>query len=272
MVTATPADRTAGLAVTVPGSAGRRNGRAGRARKTVLLLVAAGAAAAVVQPAVAGLPHLPSPEVDAVVGFALCLLPVAWLVWVLCSRSVSTRRLLAVAVVDLIVALMIARRGWFAAAMPFQVVAAAGLGAVLAGQVAVAWWLAAFAGVAIVADAWSVFLGPTRQVVEHAPQVLDYVLVHFTPVGGPVAGLGLGMSDLVFLALFLAGSRRLGLSVRRGYAAMVASLVVTVMLAVWWRPAVPALPLLSLAFLAANLPRWAALLRRRGTVGRTRLE
>lgn len=258
--------------MSVPPSVGRRNGRVGGARKTVLLLLAAGAAAAVVQRAVAGLPHLPSLGADAVVGFALCLLPVAWLVWVLCSRSVSTRRLLLVIAVDLVVALVTAWRGWSTAAVPFQVVAAAGLGAVLAGQVAVVWWLAAFAGVAIVADAWSVFLGPTRQVVEHAPQVLDYVLVHFTPVGGPVGGLGLGMSDLVFLALFLAGSRRLGLSVRRGYAAMVASLVVTVLLAVWWRPAVPALPLLSLAFLAANLPRWAALLRRRGTAGPTRPE
>lgn len=259
--------------MTVPASVGRRNGRAGRARKTVLLLVAAGAAAAVVQPAVAGLPHLPSLEADAVVGFALCLIPVAWLVWVLCSRSVSTRRLLLVIGTDLVVALVMAWRGWSTAAVPFQVVAAAGLGIVLAGQVAAAWWLAAFAVVAIAADAWSVFLGPTKQVVEHAPQVLDYVLVHFTPVGGPIAGLGLGMSDLVFLALFLAGSRRLGLSVRRGYAAMVASLALTVALAVTWKPAVPALPLLSLAFLAVNLPRWAELLRRRhASAGRTRPE
>ena len=124
----------------------------------------------------------------------------------------------------------------------------------MARQVAAAWWLAAFAGVAILADAWSVFAGPTRKVVEQAPRVLDYVLVHFTPLGGPLAGLGLGMSDLVFLALFLAGSRALGLNVRAGYAAMLGSFVVTVMLAVWWKPAVPALPLLSLAFLAVNIP------------------
>lgn len=258
-----PADQTAGSAVTSPPSARRRAGRADRARKTVLLLVAAGVAAAALQPAVAALPHLWSPEVDAAAGFALCLAPVAWLVWVLCSRSVSTRRLLLVMAVDLVVALVLAWRGWPAVAVPFQVVAAAGLGVLLAGQVAAAWWLAAFAGAAIVADAWSVFLGPTRQVVERAPQVLDYVLVHSSPVGGPIAGLGLGMSDLVFLALFLAGSRRFGLSVRRGYTAMLASLVVTVMLAVWWRPAVPALPLLSLAFLLVNLPHWVALLRRR---------
>jgi hypothetical protein len=228
-----------------------------------LALAALGVAAVVMQVVVAGLPHTPWLEVDGVLGFVLCLLPVAWLVWTLCSRPVSTSRLVLACAVALGVSFALAWRGWYTVAVPFQVVAAAGLGTVLARQVAAAWWLAAFAGVAILADAWSVFAGPTRRVVEHAPHVLDYVLVHFSPVGGPLAGLGLGMSDLVFLALFLAGSRALGLNVRGGYAAMLASFVVTVMLAVWWKPAVPALPLLSLAFLAVNIPAWVAMLRRR---------
>ena len=228
-----------------------------------LVLAAAGIAAVGVQVIVARLPHTPWPEVDGVLGFLLCLLPVAWLVWVLCSSPLSTARLAVACVVALCIAFATARLGWFTVAVPFQVVAAAGLGVLLAKQVAAAWWLAAFAGVAILADAWSVFAGPTRRVVERAPQALDYLLVHFTPLGGPLAGLGLGMSDLVFLALFLTGSRALGLSVRAGYAAMLGSFVVTVMLAVWWRPAVPALPLLSLAFLAVNVPTWAAEVRRR---------
>lgn len=215
------------------------------------------------QGVVARLPHTPWLEADGVIGFALCLLPVAWLVWVLCSRPVSTSILIVACVVALGIALAMAWRGQLTVAVPFQVAAAAGLGIVLARQVAAAWWLAAFAGVAILADAWSVFAGPTRRVVEQAPGVLDYVLVHFSPLGGPLAGLGLGMSDLVFLALFLTGSRALGLNVRGGYAAMLGSFVVTVMLAVWWKPAVPALPLLSLAFLAVNIPAWAGMLRHR---------
>lgn len=215
------------------------------------------------QVVVVGLPHTLWLEVDGVLGFVLCLLPVAWLVWVVCSRPVSTSFLALACAVALGVAFAFAWRGWTTAAVPFQVVAAAGLGTMLARQVATAWWLAAFAGIAIVADMWSVFAGPTRQVVEHAPRMLDYVLVHFSPLGGPLAGLGLGMSDLVFLSLFLVGSRALGLKVRRGYAAMLGSFVVTVMLAVWWKPALPALPLLSLAFLAVNIPAWAAMARRR---------
>ena len=219
---------------------------------------------------VAWLPHTPWPEVDGVLGFVLCLLPIAWVVWVLCSRPLPTSLLAAACVVALGLALVMAWQGWFTVAVPFQVVAAAGFGILLARQVAAAWWLAAFAGVAILADAWSVFAGPTRTVVEQAPRVLDYVLVHFTPLGGPLAGLGLGMSDLVFLALFLAGSRALGLNVRAGYAAMLGSFVATVMLAVWWKPAVPALPLLSLAFLAVNIPSWAAMARRRRRGGAAR--
>ncbi|MCJ7795153.1 MAG: hypothetical protein MUQ56_00010 [Thermoleophilia bacterium] len=240
---------------------GRRAARWGST--SPLPFVASGIAVVVAQVVVARLPHTPWLELDAVLGFGLCLLPVAWSVWVLCSRPVSTSLLVLAGAVALGVALTLAWRGWLTVAVPFQVAAAAGLGILLARQVAAAWWLAAFAGVAILADAWSVFAGPTRQVVEHAPRALDYVLVHFSPLGGPLAGLGLGMSDLVFLALFLAGSRALGLIVRGGYAAMLGSFVVTVMLAVWWKPAVPALPLLSLAFLAVNIPAWAAMVRRR---------
>gem|GEM_PF-1574697 len=228
-----------------------------------LPLAAAGTAAVGVQVIVARLPHTPWPEVDGVLGFLLCLLPVAWLVWVLCSSPRPTSHVAIACVVALVVAFASARLGLPTVAVPFQVVAAAGLGIVLARQVAAAWWLATFAGVAILADSWSVFAGPTRRVVEQAPHMLDYLLVHFTPLGGPVAGLGLGMSDLVFLALFLTGSRMLGLNVKAGYAAMLGSFVVTVMLAVWWRPAVPALPLLSLAFLVINVPSWVVVVRRR---------
>ena len=235
----------------------------GLSRAFLLPLAASGIAVVVMQVVVVRLPHTPWPEVDGVVGFGLCLLPVAWLVWVLCSWHVSAPLLALACVVALGFALVMAWRGHFTVAVPFQVVAAAGLGIMLARQVAAAWWLAAFAGVAIMADAWSVFAGPTRRVVEQAPGVLDYVLVHSSPLGGPLAGLGLGMSDLVFLAFFLAGSRALGLNVRGGYAAMLGSFVVTVMLAVWWKPAVPALPLLSLAFLAINIPLWAAMARHR---------
>lgn len=229
----------------------------------LLLVVVSSIVAVVTQVVVARLPHTPWLEVDGVLGFVVCLLPVAWSVWVLCSRPVSTSLLVLACVVALGVAFAFAWRGWTTVAVPFQVVAAAGLGIVLARQVAVAWWLAAFAGVAVLADAWSVFAGPTRRVVERAPQMLDYVLVHFAPLGGPLAGLGLGMSDLVFLALFSAGSRALGLNVRGGYAAMLGSFVVTVMLAVWWKPAVPALPLLCLAFLAVNIPAWVTMVQRR---------
>lgn len=239
----------------------------GLSRALLLPLAASGVAAVVVQVVVAWLPPTPWLEVDGVLGFALCLLPVAWSVWVLCSRPVSTSILVVACVPALGIAFVMAWRGWLTVAVPFQVVAAAGLGIVLARQVAAAWWLAAFAGVAILADAWSVFAGPTRRVVEQAPGVLDYVLVHFSPLGGPLAGLGLGMSDLVFLALFLVGSRALGLNVRLGYAAMLGSFVVTVMLAVWWKPAVPALPLLSLAFLAVNIPAWAAMVQSRSRDG-----
>ena len=62
---------------------------------------------------------------------------------------------------------------------------------------------------------------------------------------------GLGTSDVLFFSLYLAAAIGYRLRVRLTLVAMVASFVATVAIALWSR-ALPALPLLSLAFLAVN--------------------
>ena len=113
-------------------------------------------------------------------------------------------------------------------------------------------WLAVAIGVL---DAASVFLpqGPTRLLLTRAPQAVPYFVVAFPTIGFSVreAYSALGTSDVVFFALYLAAAVAFGLRVRLTLVAMTASFVVTVTLALYTR-ALPALPLLSAAFLLAN--------------------
>jgi hypothetical protein len=106
-----------------------------------------------------------------------------------------------------------------------------------------------------VLDTASVFLpqGPTNLLLTRAPQTIPYFVVAFPTIGYAVrdAYSALGTTDVLFFTLYLAAALGYGLRVRLTLAAMVASFIATVAIAVWSR-ALPALPLLSAAFLAVN--------------------
>jgi hypothetical protein len=128
-----------------------------------------------------------------------------------------------------------------------------------------AWWfLSIFESVSwvvIVAciipwvDAFSVFRGPTNSIVRDRPGIFDALSFGF-PFPGQDGLARLGIPDLVFFALFLAAGARWALRPGVSWLLMVASFGATIVLAVAWDPAdlggLPALPLLSLAFLAAS--------------------
>ena len=125
-------------------------------------------------------------------------------------------------------------------------------------------WVALVAAVIPLVDAFSVWRGPTRHIVTERPSVFDALSFSF-PV--PDAGaFQLGLPDLLFFALFLAAAARWHLRVGATWLAMVASFGVTMTITVGADPfgigGLPALPLLSIAFLAANadvfLRRWRA--------------
>jgi hypothetical protein len=107
-------------------------------------------------------------------------------------------------------------------------------------------------------DIYSVAAGPTKVIVEKHEEVLNAFTLAFHPLGtNGVAQIG--ASDFVFFALFLAAASRFDLHPRATWVAMTASLGLTLLLSYELDRALPALPLLSLAFLLAN----AAPLRRR---------
>lgn len=114
-------------------------------------------------------------------------------------------------------------------------------------------WVVAVAAMIPVVDALSVWRGPTHHIVTEEPAVFD-ALSYAVPA--PREAFALGLPDVLFFALFLAAAARWSLRVGATWAAMIASFAVTMALAVWADPfgigGLPALPGLSIAFLAAN--------------------
>ena len=123
-------------------------------------------------------------------------------------------------------------------------------------------WVVLVAAVIPLVDAISVWRGPTRHIVTERPGVFDALSFAF-PV--PDAGaFQLGIPDLLFFALFLGAADRWHLSVLLTVHSMVPSFCVTMEITFGADPfgigGRTALPLLSIAFLAANadllLRRW----------------
>ena len=115
-------------------------------------------------------------------------------------------------------------------------------------------WVVIVAAIIPVVDSISVWRGPTRQIVEKRPDVFDALSFAF-----PVWDRGsfqLGLPDLLFFGLFLGAAARWLLRVNWTWIALVASFGATMALAIYADPlelgGLPALPLLSIAFLVAN--------------------
>ncbi len=113
-------------------------------------------------------------------------------------------------------------------------------------------------------DAYSVFRGPTGNIVEHHSSVFNQFSVYFALPHEP-NDPRLGIPDLLFFALFLAAAARFGLRPGWTWLAMVAALGTTIAITVWAEVSgLPALPAISAGFLVPNADRIWTLLRRRG--------
>ena len=196
---------------------------------------------------------------DVIISMALGVALVGLMVGAVVTTRPATSQLLMVAGVGLVCAILGSALG---------IVPLADLGKIAFGA-SVGFWLGSaladltddvrvIVGLAVAIgalDAASVFLpqGPTHLLLTKAPQTVSYFVVAFPTIGYNVhdAYSGLGTSDVIFFGLFLAAAVGYGLRVRLTLVAMVASFVVTVTVALWTR-ALPALPGLSLAFLAVN--------------------
>jgi hypothetical protein len=124
------------------------------------------------------------------------------------------------------------------------------------------WWVVLVAAIIPWVDGYSVWRGPTRHIV-HEQRDLFTTLSFSFPVPGDRSSANLGLPDLLFFAVFLAASARFGLRPWLTAILLAASFGATTALAVAFDVGgLPALPLLSTAFLLANADllwvRWRA--------------
>ncbi len=199
-------------------------------------------------------PHLPDPgrtvqiAALAIVSFPLATLVIAALAP---ARASASRLLAAAAVAVAATAALIAAGLAGTPATLAKLVAAACIGLALAGLLQTAAEMVAIAVLVAAVDAYSVAAGPTHAIVLHHQQVLGAFTLAFHPPGS-YAVAQIGASDFVFFALFTAAAARLGLRVVATWVAMTASLGITMTLSYALDAALPALPLLSIAFLGTN--------------------
>jgi len=128
-------------------------------------------------------------------------------------------------------------------------------------------WIVLVALLIIPVDIYSVARGPTKKITESQPQVFDALSISF-PIPGEHNAAELGLPDVLFFSLFLAAAQRFGLRLGWTWVATALSFGTTLALAMAFDvTGLPALPLLSVAFVAVNADRlWAAYRARGGIV------
>jgi len=134
-----------------------------------------------------------------------------------------------------------------------------------------ATWVALIAALIPWVDVYSVFWGPTSKILKH-PKGVSALSFGF-PIPGEPGVASLGLPDLLFFALFLAAAARFRLRVGATFVLMALSFGTTTALAAWTNRALPATPLLSIAFLLANADLlWREVRRRPLTSNESRSE
>lgn len=125
----------------------------------------------------------------------------------------------------------------------------------VAGRALEAPWNVLLVAVLVIGvDAYSVFAGPTKAIAEDSPDLLSALTV---PLAGPGRSHGalLGITDILFLALFCVAALRWHLRPALTIPLCALSFSLIVPLSTALDRGLPALPLLSIAFILPNARR-----------------
>jgi hypothetical protein len=176
----------------------------------------------------------------------------------------ATRQLLALAAAFIVAAVVFDVAGASALADFAKLGAMAMIGWLFLRYFEDASWVVLVAFIVPWVDAYSVWRGPTHEIVQHRQQVFSTLSFAF-PVPGSNGSAKLGLPDLLFFALFLGASARFNLRVPWTWLCLTASVGGTIALATLFDVGgLPALPLLSLGFLLPNADLlWRAVRRAR---------
>jgi hypothetical protein len=214
-----------------------------------------------------------------ILAYALVFVPVALLLHgsIVASRGFVTSRLLLLGAVSAAIGLLLAplaRPETFAGKPGFlvllalcvadlaRILAAACLGISLARYITSVGTVLIVVVVAIAADIFSVFAGPTEALVRTESPLLDFLVLIFPTFGSPL-GFGLGLSDFIFLALFAAAARTLDLRYSATLLAVCTAAFLAVTAGLLLARPLPALPFIAMAFVIVNADLILASLTRR---------
>lgn len=231
--------------------------------------------------------HVPEAHRTArVVAYALFLTPVAASLhgFLFATKDFATSRLLALGAAAVVIGglfALLARPEYLETNSGFllllalslanilRVVAAATLGVSLARYVNSVGVVVLIVAVAIASDLFSVFDGPTRTLVKEDSPALDVLLLAF-PTFGSALGFGLGVSDLIFLALLAAASHFLNLRYFATLLCVCFGAFLALSAGLLLERPLPALPFIAIAFVLANADLiLASFVRRRRSYPRT---
>ena len=222
--------------------------------RRALLRLALGAAALLVAYLVLArqLPRL-SLRPSLLVSLVVCLVFISLLCVGLLPLRRMGHRILLVAALAVALGIVFTALGWVFLADPAKVVFAAALGFWLAEQITGPAIVAGIALLAAVADIVSVAVGPTKALLAHAPGAIGYFTLAFAWPGRDPASVytALGVSDVIFFCLYLCSARRFRLRTAATVVGMALSVVISVVIGLQIS-AVPALPLMGVAFVGVN--------------------
>ncbi|MHB1389612.1 MAG: hypothetical protein ACYCXF_00030 [Thermoleophilia bacterium] len=193
----------------------------------------------------------PASEPRIILSFAMGLIATYALASSLAFLITLRHRLLAIALIAALVA---------AGAIALGLTPLEGLGKIVFAATAGLWIALMLSSISqvllisalvILVDFYSVFFGPTKKMVESGGHWIEYLTINL-PVFGADAVSRLGVSDIIFFALFLGSTMTFRLRRLFSALAMTLSFVVTMIVGVTMDLGVPALPLLSIFFVLAN--------------------
>jgi hypothetical protein len=136
-----------------------------------------------------------------------------------------------------------------------KILGAGAVGLLFVGLLEKAWHVAVVALLVIGVDTYSVYAGPTKRLLESGGATVSKFTV---PISGPglYAAAGIGIVDFLFLGLFCGAALNWRLHPRLTIPLCMLSFSLSIAVAVHEHRSVPALPLLSLAFILPNIRRF----------------
>jgi hypothetical protein len=198
-------------------------------------------------------PHMdPLGQWQSVAVVSLFVLPAMFaLVYLALPLCRETRLLLVAGAGLLVTALVCGAAGWEVPANFAKFGAVTCLGWVFVRAFEELSWVVIVALAIPWVDAYSVWRGPTHSITEHHAAVFTKLSIAFVVPGGGAARLGL--TDVLFFAVFLGATVRFRLRPFPTWLLMVAGLGITIVLTTYWvGSGLPALPAISIGFLLAN--------------------